>query len=41
MDIPTRLVSVYIRQRETARLVAVIELLSPVISGVGKAEKST
>jgi Protein of unknown function (DUF4058) len=30
MDIPTRLVSIYIRQRETARLVAVIELLSPV-----------
>ena len=30
MDVPTRLVSVYIRQRETARLVAVIELLSPV-----------
>ena len=30
LDIPTRLVSVYIRQRETARLVAVIELLSPV-----------
>ena len=30
LDVPTRLVSVYIRQRETARLVAVIELLSPV-----------
>jgi hypothetical protein len=30
LDIPTRLVSVYIRQRETARLVAVIELLSPI-----------
>ncbi len=30
LDIPTRMVSVYIRQRETARLVAVIELLSPV-----------
>jgi hypothetical protein len=30
LDIPTRLVSVHIRQRETARLVAVIELLSPV-----------
>jgi hypothetical protein len=30
LDIPTRLVSVYIRLRETARLVAVIELLSPV-----------
>jgi hypothetical protein len=30
MEVPTRLVSVYIRLRETARLVAVIELLSPV-----------
>jgi hypothetical protein len=30
LDGPTRLVSVYIRQRETARLVAVLELLSPV-----------
>jgi Protein of unknown function (DUF4058) len=30
MDVPTRLVEVYIRLRETARLVAVIELLSPV-----------
>jgi hypothetical protein len=28
LDIPTRLVSVYIRQRETSRLVAVIELLT-------------
>jgi hypothetical protein len=36
MDIPTRLVSVYIRQRETARLVAVIELLSPVNKRRGK-----
>lgn len=30
LDVPTRLVSVYIRQRQTATLVAVIELLSPV-----------
>ena len=30
MDIPTRLVSVYIRQRQNETLVAVIELLSPV-----------
>ena len=36
MDVPTRLVSVYIRQRETARLVAVIELLSPVNKRHGK-----
>jgi hypothetical protein len=36
MDVPTRLVSVYIRQRETARLVAVIELLSPVNKRQGK-----
>src|SRR5215475_3579612 len=36
MDIPTRLVSVYIRQRETAHLVAVIELLSPVNKRRGK-----
>jgi len=36
MDFPTRLVSVYIRQRETARLVAVIELLSPVNKRRGK-----
>ena len=36
MDVPTRLVSVYIRQRETARLVAVIELLSPVNKRRGK-----
>jgi hypothetical protein len=36
MDVPTRLVSVYIRQRETARLVAVIELLSPVNKWRGK-----
>jgi Protein of unknown function (DUF4058) len=36
MDGPTRLVSVYIRQRETARLVAVIELLSPVNKRRGK-----
>jgi hypothetical protein len=40
LDIPTRLVSVYIRQREDARLVAVIELLSPVNKrrGRGRAE---
>jgi hypothetical protein len=36
MEGPTRLVSVYIRQRETARLVAVIELLSPVSKRRGK-----
>src|SRR5262249_59968487 len=36
MDVPTRLVSVYIRQRETARLVAVIEVLSPVNKRRGK-----
>jgi hypothetical protein len=36
IDVPTRLVSVYIRQRETARLVAVIELLSPVNKRRGK-----
>jgi len=36
MDVPTRLVSVYIRLRETARLVAVIELLSPVNKRRGK-----
>ena len=36
LDIPTRLVSVYIRQRETACLVAVIELLSPVNKRRGK-----
>jgi hypothetical protein len=36
LDNPTRLVSVYIRQRETARLVAVIELLSPVNKRRGK-----
>ena len=35
-EIPTRLVSVYIRLRETARLVAVIELLSPVNKRRGK-----
>jgi Protein of unknown function (DUF4058) len=40
MEVPTRLVSVYIRLRETARLVAVIELLSPVYKrrGKGRAE---
>lgn len=40
MEVPTRLVSVYIRLRETARLVAVIELLSPVNKrrGKGRAE---
>jgi hypothetical protein len=36
LGIPTRLVSVYIRLRETARLVAVIELLSPVNKRRGK-----
>jgi hypothetical protein len=36
LDVPTRLVSVNIRQRETARLVAVIELLSPVNKWRGK-----
>jgi hypothetical protein len=36
MDIPTRLVTVHIRQRETERLVAVIELLSPVNKRRGK-----
>src|SRR5262249_24841521 len=36
MDVPTRLVTVYIRQRETAHLVAVIELLSPVNKRRGK-----
>ena len=36
LDVPTRLVSVHIRQRETARLVAVIELLSPVNKRRGK-----
>ena len=36
IDVPTRLVTVYIRQRETARLVAVIELLSPVNKRRGK-----
>jgi hypothetical protein len=40
MEVPTRLVSVYIRLRETARLVAVIELLSPVNKrrGAGRQE---
>jgi hypothetical protein len=40
MSVPTRLISVYIRQRETDRLVAVIELLSPVNkrSGDGRRE---
>jgi len=36
LDVPTRLVTVYIRQRETAHLVAVIELLSPVNKRRGK-----
>ena len=40
MDVPTRLVSVYIRQRETARLVAVIELLSPVNKRRGKGREA-
>src|SRR5712692_8679 len=40
LDVPTRLVSVHIRQRENERLVAVIELLSPVNKrrGKGRAE---
>jgi hypothetical protein len=40
MDVPTRLVEVYIRLRETSRLVAVIELLSPVNKrrGTGRGE---
>jgi hypothetical protein len=36
LDVPTRLVSIHIRQRETARLVAVLELLSPVNKRRGK-----
>jgi hypothetical protein len=40
MDVPTRLVSVYIRQRETARLVAVIELLSPINKRRGKGREA-
>jgi hypothetical protein len=36
LDMPTRLVSIHIRQRETERLVAVIELLSPVNKRRGK-----
>lgn len=36
MDTPTRLVSIHIRQRENARLVAVIEILSPVNKRRGK-----
>jgi hypothetical protein len=36
LDVPTRIVSIYIRQRENARLVAVIELLSPVNKRRGK-----
>jgi hypothetical protein len=36
LDAPTRLVSIHIRQRETERLVAVIELLSPVNKRRGK-----
>jgi Protein of unknown function (DUF4058) len=36
LDVPTRVVSIHIRQRETARLVAVIELLSPVNQRRGK-----
>ncbi len=40
MAVPTRLISVYIRRRETDRLVAVIELLSPINkrSGDGRRE---
>jgi hypothetical protein len=40
MDVPTRLVSVYIRQRETARLVAVIELLCPINKRRGKGREA-
>jgi Protein of unknown function (DUF4058) len=36
LDVPTRLVSVYIRLRETGRLVGVIELLSPANKRRGK-----
>ena len=36
LDVPTRVVSIYIRQRENARLVTVIELLSPVNKRRGK-----
>jgi hypothetical protein len=36
LEVPARLISLYIRQRETARLVAVIELLSPVNKRRGK-----
>lgn len=36
LDVPTRLVSIHIRQRENAPLVAVIELLSPVNKRRGK-----
>jgi len=36
LDVPTRLVSLHLRQRETQRLVAVIELLSPVNKRRGK-----
>jgi hypothetical protein len=36
LDVPTRLVSLHLRQRETQRLVAVIKLLSPVNKRRGK-----
>jgi hypothetical protein len=36
LDIPTRLISLHLRQRETQRLVAVIERLSPVNKRRGK-----
>ena len=36
LDVPTRLVSIHIRQRESTRLVTVIELLSPVNKRRGK-----
>ena len=39
MDAPTRLVSVYVRQREGGKLVTVIELLSPVNKRRGKARQ--
>ena len=39
MDAPTRLISVYLRQRESGKLVTVIELLSPVNKRRGKARQ--
>lgn len=40
LDVPTRLVSIHIRQREPERLVAVIELLSPVNKRRGKGREA-